>query len=390
MYDVIIAGGGPIGSRVAFLLAEKGHRVLVLEKKGRSGTKSACTGIIGMECVRAFDIEESVILRKVNSARLFSPSGKELYLRREEPQACILDRAAFDISTVERAFAAGAEYRYGSRVTGVAIEKHQVRITFNSQGKPQTVTGRAAVIACGFNPGLLKKLGFGAFKDYTIGVQAEVEAPGCEEVEVYLGNVAPGFFAWLVPVAPPQARAGLLSRGNPGPYLRKWLAELGDRGKITSAAAAISYGGIPLRTISRSYGERMIAVGDAAGQVKSTTGGGIYYGLVGADIAAATLHEALEDDDLSAKRLAHYERGWQKRLGKELRTDYWFRKIFERLGNGTIDSLFDAVKSSGIDEAMLKAENLSFDWHRKAIMKLLKYQVVSRTIGKIKMPFKDI
>jgi digeranylgeranylglycerophospholipid reductase len=387
MYDVIIAGGGPAGSRVAYCLAAKGHKVLVLEKKSRPGKKSACTGIVSQECAGAYDIEDSVILRKANSATLFSPSGKRLYLR-EGPQACILDRAAFDSAMAERAQKAGAEYSFNSRVTDIIVEKNQVAVVVDYRGKVESIAGRAAVIAGGFSPGLLGRLGLGFFKDFAIGAQGEVEAPGLEEVEVYFGEMAPGFFAWLVPVAPPLARAGLISRENPGAYLKKWLSDLTIQGKIASAEARISYGGIPLKPISRSYGERMVVVGDAAGQVKPTTGGGIYYGLLSADIAAATLDQALGDDDLSARRLARYERAWRKRLGRELRTGYWARRLFERLTNRQIDRLFKMVKDGGIDEALLKSRDISFDWHGRTITALLKYQAVARTIGHIKLPFR--
>jgi digeranylgeranylglycerophospholipid reductase len=388
MLDVIITGGGPIGSQVACRLAGKGHRVLVLEKKPRPGTKVVCTGIIGQECASAFGIEDRVILKKVNSASLFSPSGNRLYLRREEPQACILDRQAFDISMAERAQQAGAVYRFDRRVQDITVENDRASVTVDYRGRTEVLGSRVAVIAGGFNPGLLGRLGLGAFRDFSIGVQAEVEAPGCDEVEVYFGDTAPGFFAWLVPTTPPIARAGLLSRENPGPYLKKWLADLAARGRITSNEVKISYGGIPLRPLSRTSGERTVVVGDAAGQVKPTSGGGIYYGLLSADIAAGVLHRALEENDLSAKSLARYERGWRKKLGREIRTGYWFRKLFERLNNRQIDRIFEIVKAGGIDEALLKAEDVAFDWHGRTIMRLLKYQIVAKTFGQTRLPFK--
>jgi digeranylgeranylglycerophospholipid reductase len=216
-----------------------------------------------------------------------------------------------------------------------------------------------------------------------------VEAPGLEEVEVYFGEMAPGFFAWLVPAGPALARAGLISRGNAGAYLKKWLSELAIQGKITSVGASIHFGAIPLKSAGSSYGERIIKVGDAAGQVKPITGGGIYYGLIGADIAAATLHQALKDGDLSERRLARYERAWRKRLGGELRTGYRFRRLYERLNDRQIERLFEIVEKRGIDAALLKAVDFSFDRHASTIMRLLKYEVVAATIGRIKMPFKN-
>ncbi len=371
MYDAIVVGGGPTGSRVAYKLSENGHRVMVVERKQRVGDSVCCTGIIGQECVNAFAIRDSVILRQANSASLFSPGGTRLSLRRNKPQACILDRAAFDRFMAEQAQGMGVDYILNSRVKGVTIERDGVRVETYRQGKPSSLGAKAVVIASGFGSSLCRHLGLGSFGDFTIGAQAEVEAPGTDEVEVYLGDMAPDFFAWLVPTTPPAARAGLMSRKNPGLYLRKWLASLAAQGKIISPEVELCYRGIPLKPLPRTCGERLVVVGDAAGQVKPTSGGGIYYGLLCADIAAGTLHQALTDGDLSAKRLARYERGWRKLLGRELKIGYWARKLFERLSDRQIDRIFEAVKANSIDEAPLKIEDLSFDWHSRTILKLM-------------------
>jgi digeranylgeranylglycerophospholipid reductase len=388
MYDVIIVGGGPVGSRVAQQLVTGGHKILILEKKAQPGLKTACTGIIGMECISTFDIDDSVILKKVNSASLFSPEGRCLHVQREEPQACILHRPAFDRSLAQRAERAGAEYVFQSRAVGIKRKNDCVDVTVIRSNKEQNATAKVVVIACGFNPGLLQRVGLGAFKDFVIGAQAEVAVPDCTEVEVYFGKVAPGFFAWLVPTQNNQARVGLLSRGNPGIYLKKWLDELANCGRIKTVDVPISYGGIPIKPLSRTYSDRLIVVGDAAGQVKPVTGGGIYYGLLCADIAAGTLHRALEDSDLSARSLSRYERGWRKKLGREIRTGYWFRRLYERLSERQIERLFQLTKAGGIDEDLLKAEDVSFDWHGRTIMKLLKYRMITRTLGRVKPPSK--
>jgi digeranylgeranylglycerophospholipid reductase len=389
MYDVIVVGGGPIGSYTAGWLADKGYKVVVLEKKPRAGESVCCTGIVGMECVNIFKIADSLILRKVNSASLFPPSGKPLFVQREEPQACILDRAAFDVAMAERAQAAGAEYFIKSRVTDISVTREDVTVNVAGKGKYTEIQSKAVVIAAGFAPSLLQKLGLGTYGDFTVGAQVEVETCGIDSVEVYFGETAPGFFAWIAPTTPPSARIGLLTRKTPGIYLRKWLKQLENEGKIKTQAGELSYGAIPLKPPPRTYGERLIAVGDAAGQVKPTSGGGIYYGLLSADIAAATLHGALEDNDLSADRLARYQRGWKKKLGRELTVGYWARRIFERLSEKQIDRIFEIVRSGNIDEAMLKAKDLSFDWHSKTILRLLRYQMVARTLNILRIPLRS-
>ena len=389
MYDVVVIGGGPVGSYVAYQLAGAGHKVMVLEQKQRVGGPVCCTGIIGQECVSSFAIESSVILRQVNSAKLFSPSGNLLRLWREETQASILDRVAFDMAMANRAQGGGVEYVLNSPVKNIEVEEDKVKVEVSYRKTELNLEARAVVIATGFGSRLTEKLGLGNFGDFVIGAQAEVQAMGVDEVEVYFGRkIAPGFFGWLVPTSPQAARVGLLSRHNPELYLRELLASLLAQGKIVSADVKLSCGGIPLKPLGRTFSERLIVVGDAAGQVKPTSGGGIYYGLLCADIAANTLHQALQHDDLSAKSLAKYEREWRRKLGRELKIGYWARKLFERLSDRQIDRIFDIIKANGIDEALLRAKDLSFDWPSRAILRLLGRTVVSKAIGVIRLPSK--
>jgi geranylgeranyl reductase family protein len=388
MHDVIVVGAGPSGSYTARRLAEKGHRVQVLEARPQAGEKNSCTGIVGWECITTFGIDEKVILRQANSAMVFSPSGNTLHLHRKDPQACILNRKAFDIYMAERARQAGADYEFNCRVTDIAIGKDRADVRISRGEITERISAQVIVIASGFNPGFNERIGLGAFKDYAAGAQADVEAPGLEEVEVYFGEMAPGFFSWLAPTTGGLAKAGLLSRHEPGRLLKNWLEKLEKQGKIKSRAVKISYGGIPLKALSCTYKDRLIAVGDAAGHTKPTSGGGIYYGLIGAEAAANVLHKALASGDLTAKRLSRYQTAWRKKLGRELQMGYWARRLLERMSDEQIDLIFKLMKSGGIDEALLNAKDLSFDWHSRTIISLLKYQVVAGALKVIKMPFK--
>lgn len=389
MYDVVVIGAGPIGSFVAYKLAGRGHRVAVLEQKEKLGEPVCCTGIIGRECAGSFATEDSVILRRINSARLYSPSGRWLRLWRQDTQAYIIDRAAFDKALASRAQSKTAEYVLNSVVKTIEVGDDRVKVEAVGQKEKLIVETRAVVVTTGFGSGLVGRLGLGRIGNFVIGVQAEIETRGIDEIEVFFGQeTAPGFFGWLVPISPNRALVGLLSRHSPEHYLSMLISSLSGQGKVVSGEVEFNYGGIPLRPLPRTYGDRLIVVGDAAGQVKPTTGGGIYYGLLCADIAADTLHRALETDALSARGLANYEREWKKKIGRELKVGYWARKLYERLSDRQIDKMFDIIKNRGIDETLLKMEDLSFDWHSEAVLRLVGYRAVSTVLEVMKFPFR--
>jgi len=385
MHDVIVIGGGPVGSQVAYRLAQAGWGVTVLEKEEKAGNKLCCTGIIGLECVRTFEIDESVILRKVKSARLFSPSGKMLYIKRNEYQAGILDRVAFDMAMARRAQTMGAKYIFNRTVHDIRVTKEGVELY--CEGRGGNHIARAVVVASGYGSRLTERMRFGKAADFVAGAQADVSAKEQDEVEVFFGReVAPGFFGWLVPTAGGNARVGLLSRHAPERYLKRLLESLASEGKIMPDEWKPKYGAIPLRPLPKTYGERILVVGDAAGQVKPTTGGGIYYGMLCADIAATILSRALHHNDLSARSLSRYEREWKHKLGRELMIGYRARKLFERLSDQQIERLFTVIENNRLAEALLEAKDVSFDWHSRAIMKLLGRAVVARVLGGIRLP----
>ena len=379
MHDVLVIGGGPVGSYIARCLAGAGFGVAVLERGEKSGGRVCCTGMVSPECLREFGIDDSLVINRFGSARIFSPSGNILRISREKEQACVIDRAGLNLSFAGNAISAGAEYFYSSRVNGIRVEKGRVAAAVYGKGEYHA---RAAVIAAGFESALLKNSGFDRARDFAIGAQAEVETAGLEEVEVYLGNgVAPGFFGWLVPTVPGRALAGLMSRRGAAFYLKKLLDSLKSQGKIKAVTSGPVCRGITLRPGRRTYDRRVIIAGDAAGQVKPLTGGGLYYGLLSARIAARELERALKSDDLSARALSRYERDWKKRLGTEITTSYWARKLYEKIGDARIERAFDIIKGRGIDEALAKSDDLAFDWHSRAVIRLARHMVVPGIAG---------
>ena len=127
LYDVLVIGGGPVGSQVAYRLSTAGRKVAVVEQTDLY-CPVCCTGIVSEECVREYEIDETVIRRYVNGAFLYSPSGRVIRLYRNEPQAAVLDRPAFNALMAARARSCGADYFKGARVTDVAIADEHVTI----------------------------------------------------------------------------------------------------------------------------------------------------------------------------------------------------------------------------------------------------------------------
>ena len=373
-YDVIIVGAGPAGSYAAHELVSSGHSVAVLEQKSAPGLDVCCTGIISTECFESFGISPDVILTKANSAKFFSPSGRCLRLQTEKIQAYAVDRALFDKMVACKAQAKGATYFFPSRVTDITIEKDRARIEALYHSSREIFMARAVILANGFKPELPEKLGLGKIKNFLIGAQAEIETENIDEVEVYMGRqIAPGSFAWLVPTSANTALAGLITTSRAKLHLEEFLLGRFCQGRVIGQNSTIRQKPVPLGTLPRAYGDRVLVIGDAAGQVKPTTGGGIFLGHLGAKIAAEVLDEALCSDNLVAARLSRYHKRWKARMGREIFFGCRARQVFAKLSDRKIERVFNMLDSWGMASALLNSPNFSFDWHSRLLFDGLRY-----------------
>ena len=376
MDDVIVVGAGPAGNNTALELANRGHSVTVIDWRQDLGDK-VCTGIIGQECSRRFPVEPELIYREASSAQLIAPSSGPVQFQASSTQAKIVNRVAYVASFAHRAQRAGAKYLLGQRVVQVKRDSDEITVT-TGQGSHRA---KALVLAAGFGSHLPQQLGFGTVPDHVAGVQAVVESRGIDQVEVQLGSdTAPGFFSWFVPTSPGRALIGLLARRRPQEYLARLIAREKSKGRIIGVLNEPASWGVPLRPLKRTYSDRVVVVGDSAGQVKPTTGGGIFYSLMAGEVAAQVLSAGLKSGDLSANQLRGYQNGWQDLLAHELEAGYSARRLYECLTDKQIGLLVKQAVNAGMPEDLSSAEDFSFDWHSHTISRVMGHPVLGRAL----------
>ena len=373
MLDVVVVGAGPGGLHAARRLAGRGAVVTVLEEHGACGTPVHCTGILARDAFDEFGLSRASILNEVTTARFVSPRGTDVVHRTRAVEAVVIDRARFDQELADDAASCGASLRFGTRVRGVSIDDEQVCVDI---GGPEPLRARACVLATGGRYALHRPLGLGLPDHYLHTAQRELPASRPGVVEVHFGReVAPGGFAWIVPVwrgDRAYARVGVMAESRAPEHFARMLDRVGERWGLDEVAEPPRQKILPLSSIARTFRDRLLVVGDAAGLVKPTTGGGIYYSLLSAGLAADVLVPALADGDLSARRLADYQRQWKARLKNELDTQLSFRKLAQQMSDADIEGLFELARTDGVMPIVRKTA--SFNRHRSLILALLRHR----------------
>ena len=383
MRDVVVIGAGPAGSMTAERLAGAGRDVIVLEEHAVVGAPVHCTGLLGFDGFDEFDLPRDLILGRADAARFWGAGGRSVLVHSDRVEAAVIDRNGLDRTLADRAASAGADVRTSCRVESITVGPRGVSVV--ARGLPEPIVARACVLACGASYRFHRQLGLGLPQVFLQSAQLETPCPNVPQIEVRFGQaVAPSGFAWLVPLqrnGVPHARIGMMATEQSRERFDALLAWLSlESGLDIRDMPRPNFKMLPLGPVERTFGDRVVAVGDAAGLVKPTTGGGIYYGLVSGALAAQTLDTALDRDRLHAADLRRYEAAWRRRLGQEIRIGLAFRRIAARLSDQSIDDLIELARVNGV--VPLLQETASFNWHRKAAIALLGHPAFRKIVFK--------
>lgn len=351
--DVVVIGAGPAGGLAARQLARNGLSVLLLEEHREVGRPVHCAGLIGINGLRDNGIrpQSDVILHQIRRSIFHAPSGNQLIFDKGEPHAYVLHRDRLDQQIVREAEAAGATLQLETRVLRTQREQNRMRVTVTERGSKRELRTRFVVNAEGIRAQLMRQYSLPRPKSaYMLpALQYEVTNVSLPTETVHLffdSKIATSFFSWIIPLEDQNARVGLAAAHR---QTRRALDHFLKRCPLLSGAqirkrfGGIVYTGGPS---SRTVTKRFVNVGDAAGQTKATTGGGVVAGGACAILAAESISRALKDHVYNHRELLSYERKWKRGWGRQLQLMAILRRFINTLNNQELDQLFMNLHSS--------------------------------------------
>jgi len=354
-YDVVIAGGSISGLMSAREIAKNGHSVLVLEEGFEVGTPDHCGGLVSKSALNDMGIEptQKAFDSMINSALIFSPNGKQIEINSGKQRVAVVNRRELDKQVALQAQQAGAEIR--------------VKTSFKEKTKRGVRTsvdeiGCKVLVDCRGISALINNQRDGILLSAQYEIYADWITDG--KVEVYFDQIKyPGFFAWIIPSGKGVGKVGVAGKEiNVSNTMEQFLRSKGKYSTIRKIFAPIWIKG-PIKDFVST---NVVIVGDAAGQAKPTTAGGIYSCGMGGFLAGNAITKYLETNKHSD--LLQYQKFWYDKFGKEFEKQRLARKILEKVDNKTIDMIFDTITPEIISEISNKDD---FDYHAISIVKLL-------------------
>lgn len=360
-YDVVVVGAGPAGAVAARTAAEHGARVLLLEGRPEIGRPVQCTGLLSVRGFETSGASEDVIVRGIRGVIAYGPDGKRLVLEKSDVHAYVIDRDRFDLDLVQQAVRAGVEVRLKTPAVGLNRSLTVQELCVRSDGQERRIRARVVIGADGPRSVIARAAGLPAPHKTVIGVQAVIgyRPPREDFVEVWLSHeIAPNFFAWAVPAGPGTARVGL---GTDDPKRAKALFDRWISRQFPDCEIlGFQSGSIPIGPAPRTVTDGVLLVGDAAGQAKPTSGGGIYTGTSCARIAGEVAAKAALSGDASEAALGEYERRWREAFEGELRLGLLAHRIFGRLRDAEIARLLEAAADPQIARVLNELGDIDY------------------------------
>lgn len=382
--DVVVVGGGPCGSFSALTAAQLGAEVVVFEEHGEIGVPQHCAGLLSITGLKRVSLRlpQGVIENRIKGAVFYSPSCKELVIRRDSPVSYVINRKLFDKHLAELATRSGVQFRLRSRVKSLIFDLQFVSgVVVKKKEVEETIASRLVIDAEGCSSILLKRAGLETLNKHMVvnAIQAEVDRVDeidLDTVEVYLGRkYAPSFFAWIIPRRDASAKVGLATNiGDPRDYLRRFMKHhpVASKKLRKTKVNAVSLHPIPLGgMVPKAYSNGLLVVGDAASQVKPTTGGGVVFGLSCSKIAGEVASEALKENDLSGASLSRYQNRCRNLIGSELAMMRRVRRLLNRLSDEKVDKAIELC--SRLEVNRLLEESGDMDYQGQSLMRIIRH-----------------
>lgn len=371
--EIAVIGAGPAGLIAAREASLRGADVFIFEEHNEIGLPCHCAGLLSVEGLRSIGVPPhgAYVQNKIRGARFFSPSNLSFTIEGKKVFAYVVDRHMLDCFLAEQALKSGSCIKLSSRVQSV---KYNGGWILNVNGHDY-LRAKLLIDAEGALPKILKATPLKVLDKNNLLSGFQVDISGVkvdpEHVEVHLGRgIAPGFFAWVIPLNDEEARVGLACKGSDLKNLLFRFIEkrFGDSERISMHSF---YSGfiITCGPIEKTYSDRLLVVGDAAGQVKPISGGGVIFGGICASIAGRVASEAVKHDMLEEKFLKAYENEWKARLGREFKIALLARRILNRLSDRDIDKIFSIVLKEEIHNE-ISAEG-DMDFQGTSILKIM-------------------